>query len=196
MENLIYQLSNLGYFKLEGKIASDIFTLAYLNQEKFFPDSQFALIYIDELQKITEFKKHTKDVNKMNSSIILLVLSYLRVNMLRRQGEYFANKSDKPEFCYRMYIDIEKDIGISNRYISRAVKILNEMDLIVSEEMPRYKDEKGNWHTEVTLFVNKYKREKGGESLNIDYDYQQELAWGKEYVKEKKYLNKKFYQDV
>ena len=95
-----------------------------------------------------------------------------------------------------MYIDIEKDIGISSRYISRAVKILNELDLIVSESMPRWRDKNDNWHTEVTLFVNKYRRKKSTEKLDGNYDYKQELEWGKEYVIKKKYLNKKFDQEI
>lgn len=186
MQTIINQLSEQDYFEIEGKISSDLFTIAILNMIKFCPDNQFALLYFDEVEKVKNFKTYTKDTNKMNSAILLLVLSYLRVNMLRRQNGYVGKESDKPEFCYRMYIDIEKDIGISSRYISRAVKILNEMDILVSEEMPRYKDKEDNWHTDVTLFVNKYKRDNGGDSLDSKYDYKQELQWGMQYIKDKK----------
>lgn len=195
INTIVNQLSENNYFNLEGHVSADILTIANLNQEKFCPDSQFALIYDDELDKIRNFKKHTKDVTRMSSSILLLVLSYLRVNMLRRQDKYIGNKSDKPEFCYRYYINIEKDIGISNRYISRAVKILSEMGILAYMELPRYKDENGNWHTEVTLFADKYRYKDNSKSLDNDYDYQQELQWGVDYIKEKKYASKKFYQN-
>ena len=104
--------------------------------------------------------------------------------------------SDKPEFCYRHYNNIEVDIGLSSRYISKATKILNKMDIIEYRELPRYKDESGNWHTEVTLFVNKYKRIDNGESIDTKYDFNQELQWGIEYIKEKKFLSKKFLQNT
>lgn len=187
--DLIYKLVEYEYIEVNEKIFRNNCNIANLKHEKFDIDNQFALIYFDEINNIRNFKYYTKDTNKMNSAILLLVLSYLRVNMLRRQNGYLGKESDKPEFCYRMYIDIEKDLGISSRYISRAVKILNEMDIIVSEGMPRYKDKNDNWHTDVTLFVNKYKRENGGESLDSKYDYKQELQWGVQYIDCKKLTN-------
>lgn len=190
------KLDDGGYVNISNDINRNNYNEAKINQDKFDIIPQFALVYVDEVNKIRDFKKYTKDVVKMNTSILLLVLSYIRVNMLRRQDKYIGEESDKPEFCYRMYIDIEKDIGISSRYISRAVKILNELDLIVSESMPRWRDENDNWHTEVTLFVNKYRRKKSTEKLDGNYDYKQELEWGKEYVIKKKYLNKKFDQEI
>lgn len=191
---LIHCFERDGYFKLEENILANNFVKATLNTEKFDVYSKFALVYLHELDKIHNFKKYTSDINRMSSSILLLVLSYIRVNMLRRQAGYFNHKSDKPEFCYRMYKDIETDIGISSRYISRSVKILCELDLIATSTLPRYKDESGNWHTEVTLFVNKYKYKDDG-GLDDSYDYRQELIWGKEYIQEKKFLSKKFGQD-
>lgn len=194
----VTQLKDEKYIKLDGNILADIYFEAKINQEKFDIPTSFALIYLDELDKIREFKKNieNKNIRKMSSSILILTLSYLRVNMLRRQKDYIGILSDKPEFCYRMYIDIEKDLGISNRYISRAVKILEELDLIAMQEYPRWQDEYGNWHTEVTMFVNKYKRIDGGESLDMNYDYNQELKWGYEYIKDKKFLKKKFDQNT
>lgn len=186
------------YIKVSGVISRNEYNEATLNMEKFCPDTQFAIIYYDEIQKIMDFKKiinDDKEKNRMSSAILLLVLSYLRMNMLRRQEGYIGKESDKPEFCYRYYIDIEKDIGISSRYISRAISILIKLDLLAKQEIPRYKDEHDNWHTEVTLFVNKYKYDKQGK-LDQKYNYQQELQWGIDYIKDKKYLKKKFKQDT
>jgi hypothetical protein len=193
-------LVNNEYITVNGNILSNLFCEAVINNDKFDVPNSFAIIYFNEIQKIRDFKKYTEDTNRMNSSILLLVLSYLRVNMLRRQEYYIGNESDKPEFCYRMYINIEKDIGLSNRYISRSVKILNEMNIIKSYELPRWKDENDNWHTEVTLFVNKYKYKKNTENgsfiIDDNYNYEKELQWGIDYIKEFKYLKKKFDQNT
>lgn len=200
-ENITTTINSLisnQYIKVSGVISRNEYNEATLNMEKFCPDTQFAIIYYDEIQKIKDFKKiinDDKEKNRMSSAILLLILSYLRMNMLRRQEGYIGKESDKPEFCYRYYIDIEKDIGVSSRYISRAINILIKLDILAKQEIPRYKDEYDNWHTEVTLFVNKYKYDKQGR-LDQKYNYQQELQWGIDYIKEKKYLKKKFKQDT
>ena len=62
----------------------------------------------------------------MSSAYILLLLSYLRVNMNRN--------TDKPLCCYRLYQKITEDIGLSERYISRIIKILDVMDIIKYQE--------------------------------------------------------------
>lgn len=200
--DMINQFISEGYIIIDKEkvnICRDNCNIAELDEDKFTYDSQFAIVYLNELDRILEFKEYLKDIdvniNRMSPAILILVLSYLRVNMLRRQDNYIGKESDKPEFCYRMYIDIEKDIGLSNRYISRAVNILNKLDIIVSQEMMRYKDEKDNWHTDVTLFVNKYKYDKQGHK-NKKYSFIDELQWGIEYIKEKKFLSKKFIQNT
>lgn len=196
MTELINIFAKRNYMELTGKVSANLFVSAKINTDEFYPESQFALIYMDEIEKIREFKKYTKDISRMNSAILILVLSYIRVNMLRRQDGYIGNLADKPEFCYRLYKNIATDIGISDRYISRAVGILNELDIIVSQEMPRYQDEKNNWHTGVTMFVNRYKRERKNNNLDETYDYADELAWGKKYINDKSYMTKKFNQEV
>lgn len=196
-------LNNLmtdNYIEVTGDITRNMFCCAAINNEKFDVPNSFAVIYFDEIQKIRNFKEYTDDVNRMNSSMLILVLSYLRVNMLRRQELYFGKESDKPEFCYRMYINIKKDIDLSERYISRAVNILKKLDIIEIYELPRWKDENDSWHTDVTLFVNKYKYKKNKENdsyvIDKNYNYEQEIKWGMEYIKEKKYLKKKFDQNT
>lgn len=185
--------------KLSEIISKNYFFEIGINQIKFDIPSQFGLIYFDEIMNIKNFKSNinnSEKCTKISPAILLLLLSYLRMNMLRRQDKYVGKPSNKPEFCYRMYIDIENDINLSSRYISKAVDILKELDLIETLTMPRWKDDKNNWHTEVTLFVNKYKRKDGGDSLDTSFNYQQELQWGVEYIKEKKFLKKKFNQDT
>lgn len=196
---LVEDFSKGDYITFDGLLSRNNYIEAKLNIAKFDIPSQFAIVYLDEIQKLKDFEQYT-DVknknNKMNVSILLLLLSYLRLNMLRRQKDYFGDKSNKPEFCFRLYKDIENDISISSRYISRAIDILEELKLIATRTIPRTKDKDGNWHTGVTLFANRYKRIDGGESIDMEYNCKQELQWGYEYITEKKYLSKKFIQDT
>jgi hypothetical protein len=195
-QELIWQLSEKKYINVISININNIHSSVDINHDKFDIPNNFALVYFDEIDKIKSYSANSSDRSKANAAILLLVLSYIRVNMLRRQEKYFSNPFDKPEFCYRMYKDIETDIGLSSRYISKAVSILSDIGLITTHTLPRYKDEFGTWHTEVTLFVNKYRRTDNGEVLDEKYDCHQELQWGVEYITQKKYLSKKFNQDV
>lgn len=58
----------------------------------------------------------------MSSAYILLLISYLRVNMNRNP--------DKSLCCYRLYQTISEDISLSERYISRIVEILDVMNIV------------------------------------------------------------------
>lgn len=199
---LLGQFVHNGYMEISGDIYRNNCNIATLIPDKFDYADNFALIYFDEIHKIKDFKnvlKDDPDINRMSAAILLLVLSYLRVNMLRRKDEHIGNFSDKPEFCYRHYVDIEADIGIKNRYISKAIKILDKLDIIANQAIARYTDEFGNWHTDVTMFVDKYRfrpNKYNQFELDNNYNYKQELQWGMDYIKEKKYLKKKFNQDT
>jgi hypothetical protein len=193
---LLEQLHNKEYIKLSDYDCKNSFSECVINNNKFDIPDQFALIYLDEIKKIQDSKNKNR---KVSPPILLLLLSYLRVNMLRRQKDYFENSADKPEFCYRMFIDIENDIGLTGRYISKAITILSDIGLIATKTLPRYKDEYGNWHTEVTLFADRYryrKNKNGQFVLDEKYNCNQELQWGEEYIKEKKHLSKEFNQNT
>ena len=113
---VLEMLSHYGYFidcpdfqKLakEKKNSTDYYNIK-LNIEKFDIPDGFGIVYFDELEKILNFKEELKDKNidlsRMSSAYILLLLSYLRVNMNRN--------SDKPLCCYRLYQKITEDIGL------------------------------------------------------------------------------------
>ena len=118
----------------EKKNSTDYYNIQ-INTEKFDIPDNFGIIYFDELEKILNFKEELKgvkvddeeiDLLRMSSAYILLLLSYLRVNMNRN--------TDKPLCCYRLYQKITEDIGLSERYISRIIKILDVMDIIKYQE--------------------------------------------------------------
>lgn len=88
-------LSHYGYFvnypnfkKLatEKKNSADYYSIK-VNVEKFDIPDNFGIIYFDELEQILNFKEELKDTDiyltRMSSAYILLLLSYLRVNMNR-----------------------------------------------------------------------------------------------------------------
>ena len=111
----------------------------------------------------------------MSSAYILLLLSYLRVNMNRN--------SDKPLCCYRLYQKISDDIGLSERYISRIVEILDVMNIIKYQEGKRKRYEKSNGEygfiTSPKVFADckRYIKDKNGNIiLDTEYDYKREIV--------------------
>lgn len=189
-------LSHYGYFtdypdfqKIanEKKNSTDYYNIK-LNIEKFDIPDNFGIIYFDELEKILNFKEELKcegiDLSRMSSAYILLLLSYLRVNMNRNQ--------DKPLCCYRLYQKISEDIGLSERYISRIVEILDVMNIIKWQEGKRTRYTKSDntygFITAPKIFVD-YKRyvknENGEIVLDKNYLYHDEIRkqleiWDKE----------------
>lgn len=161
----------------EKKNSTDYYNIK-INIEKFDIPDNFGIIYFDELQRILNFKEELKDkdinLSRMSSAYILLLLSYLRVNMNRN--------TDKPLCCYRLYQTISKDIGLSERYISRIVEILDTMNIIKHQEgkRTRYIKPDGNYgfKTAPKVFADyqKYiKCENGNSMIDVNYHYEIEI---------------------
>lgn len=161
----------------EKKNSTDYYNIA-LNIKKFDTPDNFGIIYFDELEQILNFKDELKDTDidltRMSSAYILLLLSYLRVNMNRN--------SDKPLCCYRLYQKIAEDIGLSERYISRIVEILDVMNIVKHQEgkRTRYTKSDGNFGflTAPKIFADYrhfIKDEYGNPKSDSDYDYEKEI---------------------
>lgn len=179
-------LSHHGYFincpnfqKLakEKKNSTDYYNIK-LNIEKFDIPDGFGIVYFDELEKILNFKEELKDkdidLSRMSSAYILLLLSYLRVNMNR--------DTTKPLCCYRLFQKISDDIGLSERYISRIVEILDAMNIVKYQEGKRSRYKKGNGEygfvTSPKVFADyrKFiKDEHGNSKLDENYNYKVEI---------------------
>ena len=69
--------------------------------------------------------------------------------------------------CY--YKEIAKDLGITDRAVSKATEVLKELGLIYAEALPRIHLD-GQWITDHTIFCNMYKRE-GSKLLATGEDY-------------------------
>lgn len=192
--NYLELLSHYGYFeycpnftKLKStKGNGDYYYKAQLNIAKFdTPDDGFGIIYFDELQKIINFKKELKDIrdengeelnidtSRLSSAYILLLLAYFRVNIRKN--------TDQPQCCYRLYKTISEDVGLSERYITRIVEILDVMNIIKFAECKReryQKDGEYKFLTTPKIFAD-YRRFIKDSNNNIllddKYDYLSEI---------------------
>lgn len=179
-------LSHYGYFdecpnfeKLSQEKNNSVkYQKVKINIKKFDTPDNFGIIYFDELEVILNFKRELKDsgidLARMSSSYILLLLSYLRVNMNRNP--------EKPLCCYRHYKKISNDIGLSERYIGRVLEILEALNIIHYIEMQRIRYEKDDgsygFHTSPKIFADhkRYKKDKNGNSeIDDEYDYKSEI---------------------
>lgn len=110
-------------------------------------DEQFGIIYYSEFQKILQLRTQCKtNGQRLNHAHVLLLLSYIRLYMNYQKG--------KPVYYSNLLIRISENIGLSVRSISSCLKILEELGIIHNEELPRYKDKDGGWHSNVRIFVN------------------------------------------
>ena len=193
----IYQNGYILNFE-DTEFTGNNYCYSLLNTDKMFPSDNFGIIYDFEIEKIKNYKSKYRTLTQ---STILLILSYIRVNLWKRSANLEFQeeklKKEKPEICNKQILEISNDIGISERLISRSIDILVELDIIDMSPMPRFQDELGNWHTEDSIFVNKYKfirNEHGVIIKDNSYDYESELSNGIDFIRKRKYVSRKFYQ--
>lgn len=121
----------------------------------------FGIVYRDEFDRILRARDaHRRTERRVNPAHTLLLLSCVRCYMLRTGiAPHYSNLLKR----------ISENIGISVRSISGCVRTLEDLDILHSEELPRYKDENGLWHSNVRIFVN---RQSHGGNLSREYDWQ------------------------
>lgn len=186
---VIQYLADEGYLTLSEELNGSSYIDAVFNLSKISQKckddkekERFAIIYLDELKQILNYQNDTFS----NSDVLLLVFAYLRMKIYRRRNELLPeeiNIDDKNNHQYDIasrkirspdaydcyYYEIAKDLGLSARIVSKAVAVLNDLDLIYSEPLPRIKFE-NKWRTDHTVFCNTYKRE-GNYLLASGEDY-------------------------
>lgn len=179
-------LSHYGYFAdypdfnrlAQEKNNSTTYYNIKINIEKFDTPDNFGIIYFDELERVLDYKEELNSTNidlaRMSSAYILLLLSYIRVNMNRNP--------ENPLCCYRLYQKISEDTGLSERYISRIVEILDVMNIIKFQEGKRirYKKQGDNYGflTTPKVFADyiRYKKDDyGNQKFDDKYNYQNEI---------------------
>lgn len=141
----------------------------------------YAAIYLDEIDKIMNYKKDNLKDSTVNNFIILLVFAYFRYKIVRRPNELkpeerFSEKiKDRqkrlPDAYNDNIIDMANELGMSSKTLSKIINILEcDLHLIVTDRAYRIKNEYDEFRTLPTIFANAYKRE--GVYL---------LAYGEEY---------------
>ena len=167
-----------GYLTLSEELNNSSCVEATLNLSKISQEcdnDRFAIIYLDELKQIMDYQNTNAKDAFLNNDVILLVFAYLRMKIYRRRNKLFLEeisvdnqnnhqldidtrrlRSPDAYDCY--YYEIAEELGITSRTVSKAVDVLNELELIYSEPLPRIKYE-NKWRTDHTVFCNTYKRE-------------------------------------
>lgn len=130
----------------------------------------YAVIYLDELEKIINYQKENLKDGTLNNTTILLVFSYLRNKIRRRPNELkpeertsegVKKRRERLPDAYGSNInDIANELNISSKTLSKIVDILEyELKLIVTDRAYRVKNENDEFRTLPTIFANAYKRE-------------------------------------
>ena len=130
----------------------------------------FAVLYLDEIEKIMEYKKENLKDGTINNTTMLLVFSYLRNKIKRRPNELkpeertsegiVQRRERLPDAYYGNIIDIADEIGVSKKTLSKIIDILEyDLELIVTDRAYRIKNQNNEFRTLPTIFANVYKRE-------------------------------------
>ena len=178
-----------GYLTLSEELNNSscievIYNLSKISKECDY--DRFAIIYLDELKQIINYRNPNPKDSFLNSDVLLLVFAYLRMKIFRRrnklspeeinmdgkcnhQYDIDARKLRSPDAYDCYYFEIAEELGLTARTVSKAVDALNELGLIYSESLPRIKYN-DKWRTDHTIFCNMYKRE-GSYLITSGKDY-------------------------
>lgn len=130
----------------------------------------YAVIYLDELEKIMSYKKENLKDSSLNNTAILLVFAYLKNKIRRRPNELapeertsdgIKKRRERLPDAYGGNInDMANELNISSKTLSKIIDILElELKLIVTDRAYRVKNENDEFRTLPTIFANAYKRE-------------------------------------
>lgn len=157
---LVKQFIDRGYFKYDDQ------GIVYIK-----PQESFGIVYYNEFQRIMHRRDISSKVGKrMNHAHLLLVLAHIRLHMIHQTG--------CPEIYSNLLSRISDSTDLSVRSISSGLKILEELHIIHNEELPRYTDEEGRWHSNVRIFAN---MEFAGQP-GMQRDWQNEIRRGITYI--------------
>lgn len=130
----------------------------------------YAVVYLDEIEKIMNYEKSNSKDGILNNSTILLVFAFLRNKIYRRPNELKpeerasdgirCRRERLPEAYSSNIADIANEIGVSAKTLSKIIDILEyELELIVTDRAYRIKNDNDEYRTLPTIFANAYKRE-------------------------------------
>lgn len=188
------ELESEGYFEIEKKksinssITHGIFNSDKVNDECSYG---FAVLYLDEIEKIVNYKI-TNQTKYHNVPVILLVFAFLRGSIFRRPNKlgYIDRNTDGtnnaeldiqrrkekfPEAYNSTFVDIGEELGLTANAVSKAVAVLEDLELIrvsraYSYSVGKNKNGKEVYQTPNSIFANTYKRE-GSHLLDAGLTY-------------------------
>lgn len=143
-----------------------------VNQEIFDIQPSFGIVSLAELTKILNVQSdQIEKSRRLKPEYLIYILSYIRLNKSRRSSHQQSVPEEKPEIFFQHLKNMSKELGISPKTLQRGVDILEKLEIIITSPMPRHQDTCGNWHTDVTIFVDKYE------------GWEQELQWGIDFLR-------------
>lgn len=165
-------LSDMGYLTYLTEKSRSSYMKCKFNMEYYYNECSdgFAVIYLDELEKIMSYKRDNIKDSTLNNVTILLVFAYLRNKIRRRPNELKPEERSPdgirkrrerlPDAFDSNIIDIAAELDISSKTISKIIDILEyDLSLIVTDRAYRVKNEDGEFRTLPIIFANAYKRE-------------------------------------
>lgn len=198
---VIDNLNDMGYLTYITEKSKSSYMKCKFETEYYYEECSngYAALYLDEIDKILNYKKTNSKDSTITNTTILLVFAYFRNKIIRRPNELKPEERspDKiqerkkriPDAYNGNINDIADEIGISSKTLSKIIDILEyELQLIVTDRAYRVKNGDGEFRTLPTIFANAYKRED-----------KYLLAAGEEYSRTEIELKannmKKYYQD-
>lgn len=170
--SVIDSLISRGYLTYITDKSKSSFMKCKFNTSYYYDECNkaYAAVYLDEIEKIMNYKKENEKDGVLNNTTILLVFSYLRNKIHRRSNklepeERYPNEIKErrkrfPDAFGSNAKDIADEIGISSKTLSKIIDILEyELELIVTDRPYRIKNENDEFRTLPTIFANAYKRE-------------------------------------
>jgi biotin operon repressor len=170
--SLLDDFNSRGYLKYINEKSRSAYMKCEFNMAHYFEECSngYAVIYLDELEKIMSYQKENLKDNTLNNTAILLVFAYLRNKIRRRPNELSPEertpdgvrkrKEKLPDAYGCSFIDIADELNISAKTISKIIDILEcDMHLITTDRAFRVKNDDNEFRTLPTLFANAYKRE-------------------------------------
>lgn len=182
------------------KYIQNTFQSSLLNMGKINPKNNFGILYDFEIETINMYQSPYKPLNK---SILFLLLSYIKaftwIRTNETSGHSEKSKKSKPEIFYSQFQSIAAFIGSDRKMIAKATEVLEQLGLIKTHRMPRYKDSNDNWHTDDIIYICPYRyiwrNSQIVQCTKEEYDYKKELEYGILFLRNQNYVSKKFYQN-
>lgn len=170
--SIIDSLSDRGYLTYLTETSKSSYMKCKIDSAYYYDECSngFAILYLDEIEKILNYKKENSNDNVLNNTTILLVFSFLRHRIRRRSNELKpeertpdgikSRRERLPEAHSGNINDFANEIGISSKTFSKIIDILEyDLHLIVTDRAYRVKNEDNEYRTLPTIFANAYKRD-------------------------------------